>query len=173
MKELIPSSALPLADYLVAYAAFSAALLVLAVDPDLNILSAGALGIMIGLDRSRRCSLGVAACRDVRACAYCGGRLGDHAARPEHGHRGRQTRSLSEPFVRSIFLCWAIATLVPTPSVLVARTGCVYDDSRRASYRPAKPPMPPRTSGPWVFATQPFMRATARSPASVSTPADA
>lgn len=109
MKELIPSSALPLADYLVAYAAFSAALLVLAVDPDLNILSAGALGIMIGLDRSRRCSLGVAACRDVRACAYCGGRLGDHAARPEHGHRGRQTRSLSEPFARSIFLCWAIA----------------------------------------------------------------
>jgi phosphoribosylformylglycinamidine cyclo-ligase len=37
----------------------------------------------------------------------------------------------------------------------------------------AKPPIPPTTSGRRVFATHSFIRPTARSPASMSTPAAA
>ena len=42
-----------------------------------------------------------------------------------------------------------------------------------ASTIPAKPPVAPRTVGSWVAATALFMSSTARSPAAVSTPADA
>ena len=45
--------------------------------------------------------------------------------------------------------------------------------SREASNSPAKPPMPPSTSGRAVPATEARIRSTARSPALMSTPADA
>ena len=67
----------------------------------------------------------------------------------------------------------AIATLVPTPSVEVASTGCSSRDSAEASNSPANPPNPPSTSGRWVLRTQAFISSTARSPASMSTPAAA
>ena len=56
-------------------------------------------------------------------------------------------------------------------SVLVASSGRRYARSALASNRPAKPPTPPSTSGPWVRRTADFMSSTARSPAAVSTPA--
>jgi CheY-like chemotaxis protein len=40
----------------------------------------------------------------------------------------------------------------------------------RVAARPAKPPTPPSTSGPWVLDTADFISSTARSPAAVSTP---
>src|SRR4051812_30274076 len=69
--------------------------------------------------------------------------------------------------------CWAIATLVPTPSALVASSGWSYCLRAETSNRPAKPPMPPITSGRRVFSTHVFNRSTARSPASRETPAAA
>ena len=45
--------------------------------------------------------------------------------------------------------------------------------SALASKRPAKPPRPPTTSGRGAFATHSFISSTARSPASMSTPAAA
>ena len=68
-------------------------------------------------------------------------------------------------------IAWAIATLVPTPSVLVASSGRAYERSAEASNSPANPPTPPRTSGPCVRRTADFISSTARSPAAVSTPA--
>jgi hypothetical protein len=45
-----------------------------------------------------------------------------------------------------MFIAWAMASLVPTPSVDEARIGCRYFFmSRRNS--PANPPMSPMTSG--------------------------
>ncbi len=67
----------------------------------------------------------------------------------------------------------AIATLVPTPSVDVASNGRAYDFKELASNSPANPPMPPTTSGRDVLATHCFISSTARSPASMSTPAAA
>jgi hypothetical protein len=63
--------------------------------------------------------------------------------------------------------------LVPTPSVEVASTGCFRRARELASKRPAKPPMSPITSGRRVLATHSLIRSTARSPASISTPAAA
>src|SRR4029453_3953246 len=67
----------------------------------------------------------------------------------------------------------AIATLVPTPSVLVASNGRLYAVSRLASNSPANPPSPPTTSGREAFATHFFISSTARSPPSMSPPAAA
>ena len=68
---------------------------------------------------------------------------------------------------------WAMATLVPTPSVEVARTGRVIRVRRVASKRPANPPSPPSTSGRWARRIESFISSTALSPASTSTPAPA
>ena len=68
---------------------------------------------------------------------------------------------------------WAMATFVPTPSVEVARRGRRNSRSSLTSTMPAKPPTPPMTAGVMVAATEAFMSSTARSPASVSTPAEA
>ena len=70
-------------------------------------------------------------------------------------------------------MAWAIATLVPTPSVEVASRGRVYDVSADASNSPAKPPMPPITSGRRAFSIQTFISSTARSADSIETPAAA
>ena len=66
----------------------------------------------------------------------------------------------------------AIATLVPTPSVDAASTGSVYLPIFSAN-SPAKPPMPPSTSGRVAFSAYGRSASTARSPASMSTPAEA
>ncbi len=66
-----------------------------------------------------------------------------------------------------------MATLVPTPSVLVASTGRVIRAIALASNRPAKPPSPPSTSGRVARRTLAFISSTALSPASTSTPASA
>src|SRR4051794_37674348 len=79
----------------------------------------------------------------------------------------------SKPMVSCTPSAWAIATLVPTPSVEVASTGWSMPFRALASNRPAKPPRPLSTSGRRVLATQAFIRSTARSPASMSTPAAA
>ena len=65
-----------------------------------------------------------------------------------------------------------MTTLVPTPSVEVASSGRRMVASRDASNSPAKPPMPPTTSGPVVRAIDARIRSTARSPAAMSTPAE-
>ena len=49
----------------------------------------------------------------------------------------------------------------------------VAASAREASNSPAKPPMPPITSGRRAFSTQPFISSTALSPASIETPAAA
>ena len=67
----------------------------------------------------------------------------------------------------------ATATLVPTPSVDVARTGRRIPASAEASNIPANPPSPPSTSGRVARRTDAFISSTALSPASTSTPADA
>src|SRR6185369_12251537 len=79
----------------------------------------------------------------------------------------------SKPIVSWTSIAWAIATFVPAPSVDVARIGRRYRVSAEASKRPAKPPSEPITSGRSVFATHPFIRSTALSAASMSTPAAA
>src|SRR5919107_4470406 len=79
----------------------------------------------------------------------------------------------SKPMVSCTPIAWAIATFVPMPSVEVARTGCCIAAIRPASKSPAKPPIPPITSGRRVLPTHSFIRSTARSPASMSTPAAA
>ena len=66
-----------------------------------------------------------------------------------------------------------MATLVPTPSVLVASTGRAIRAIALASNIPAKPPSPPSTSGRVARRTLAFMSSTALSPASTSTPAAA
>ena len=66
-----------------------------------------------------------------------------------------------------------MATLVPTPSVLVASTGRVIRAIALASNMPAKPPSPPSTSGRVARRTLAFISSTALSPASTSTPASA
>ena len=65
----------------------------------------------------------------------------------------------------------AISVLVPTPSVEVARSGRLNLLSALASKSPAKPPMPPTTSDREALAIDAFINSTARSPASISTPA--
>ena len=65
----------------------------------------------------------------------------------------------------------AISVFVPTPSVDVARSGCCIDFIALASKSPANPPMPPITSLRDAFAIDAFINSTARSPASISTPA--
>ncbi len=75
--------------------------------------------------------------------------------------------------VSCLSIAWAIATLVPTPSAEVASSGRSYFFSALASNRPAKPPMPPITSGRLAFSTQTFISSTALSPASMETPAAA
>ena len=65
----------------------------------------------------------------------------------------------------------AIATLVPTPSAELASSGRSKALSALASKRPAKPPMPPIISGRRAFSTHTFISSTARSPASMETPA--
>src|SRR3954471_52528 len=79
----------------------------------------------------------------------------------------------SKPMVSCTPIACAIATLVPMPSVEVASTGCAIAAIRAASKNPANPPMPPSTSGRRVLPTHSFINATARSPASMSTPAAA
>ncbi len=75
--------------------------------------------------------------------------------------------------VSCLSMACAMATLVPTPSVEVARSGWRKRVRALASNRPANPPNPPMTSGPCVRDTASFISWTARSPASVSTPASA
>ena len=65
----------------------------------------------------------------------------------------------------------AISVLVPTPSVEVASKGFFIFLSELASNKPAKPPIPPITSGREALAIDAFINSTARSPASISTPA--
>src|SRR5918994_436656 len=79
----------------------------------------------------------------------------------------------SNPMVSCTSIAWAIATLVPTPSVEVASTGCRICASRLASNSPAKPPRPVSTSERRVVSTQCRIASTARSPAAMSTPAAA
>src|SRR4051812_10029133 len=79
----------------------------------------------------------------------------------------------SKPMVSCTSMACATATLVPTPSVEVASSGRRYDVSALASNSPANPPMPPTTSGRDALATHAFISSTARSPASMSTPAAA
>ena len=55
------------------------------------------------------------------------------------------TRSM--PIVSCLSSACAMATLVPTPSVDVASSGWRYVPASQASNSPAKPPMPPTTSG--------------------------
>src|SRR4051812_21007739 len=66
-----------------------------------------------------------------------------------------------------------MATLVPTPSVLVARIGRLIRASALASNMPAKPPRPPPPPGRVARRTDAFISSTALSPASTSTPAEA
>src|SRR5664279_3262912 len=79
----------------------------------------------------------------------------------------------SRPPVSCLSRACPPALFVPTPSVEVARSGRRYPSRALASNSPAKPPIPPITSGPWVRATAAFISSTARSPASTSTPAAA
>src|SRR6478735_5260084 len=79
----------------------------------------------------------------------------------------------SKPIVSWMSRACAMATLVPTPSVLVARTGRVILAMALASNMPAKPPRPPSTSGRVARRTEAFISSTALSPASTSTPAEA
>ncbi len=79
------------------------------------------------------------------------------------------TRSM--PIVSWTSIARATAILVPTPSVDVASSGRRYLVKAEMSNRPAKPPKSPTTSGRWAAATDARIRATARSPASTSTPA--
>src|SRR4051794_5881760 len=80
------------------------------------------------------------------------------------------TRSM--PTVSCLSMACAIDSLVPTPSVLLASRGSLYLwMSDRNS--PATPPSPPTTSGRLARAMRPFISSTARSPASMSTPASA
>ena len=65
----------------------------------------------------------------------------------------------------------AISVLVPTPSVDVASNGRLNFFKALASNNPAKPPMPPITSGRDAFAIELFINSTASSPASILTPA--
>ena len=67
----------------------------------------------------------------------------------------------------------AMASLVPTPSVRAGEQRVCGTSSCRARNSPAKPPSPPTTSGRPARATLPFISSTARSPASMSTPAAA
>src|SRR5699024_8080782 len=60
--------------------------------------------------------------------------------------------------------------LVPTPSVPETRTGSSYG-SDVSSNNPANAPIPPSTSGRFVFAICFFIRSTASYPFSTSTPA--
>ena len=67
----------------------------------------------------------------------------------------------------------AMAIFVPTPSVEVASRGRRMPSSAEASTMPAKPPVAERTVESWVRETADFISSTARSPAAVSTPAEA
>ena len=77
----------------------------------------------------------------------------------------------SWPIVPCASIARAIAILVPTPSVEVARRGRLMPSRAEASTTPAKPPVAPTTVASCVRATAAFMSSTARSPAAVSTPA--
>ena len=66
----------------------------------------------------------------------------------------------------------AISVLVPTPSVEVASKGRCIPFNAEASNKPAKPPKSPTTSLRLDFAIDAFINSTARSPASISTPAN-
>ena len=86
------------------------------------------------------------------------------------------TRSM--PTVPCTPIAWATATFVPTPSVEVASRGRRIPVRAEASTSPANPPAPSTTghadaTPAWVLRTAAFIRVTARSPASVSTPAAA
>src|SRR5665647_3321377 len=70
----------------------------------------------------------------------------------------------SKPIVSCLSKAWAMATLVPTPSVLVARTGRVIVARALASNRPAKPPSPPSTSGRCARLTEAFSVRRAQRP---------
>jgi hypothetical protein len=76
------------------------------------------------------------------------------------------------PTVSCRSIARASAILVPTPSVEDASSGLRYFAVSSAK-RPANPPRPPTTSGRLVFSTAERIRVTARSPASMSTPAAA
>ncbi len=65
-----------------------------------------------------------------------------------------------------------MTSLVPTPSVDEASSGLVYFSTSSAN-SPAKPPMPPTTSGLAVLRIEGLRASTARSPASMSTPEEA
>jgi hypothetical protein len=76
------------------------------------------------------------------------------------------------PIVSWMSSCWAITSLVPTPSVEEARIGDLYLFAFSRN-RPAKPPRSPITSGREVFLTFDLSSSTARSPAWIETPASA
>src|SRR4051794_217107 len=76
------------------------------------------------------------------------------------------------PIVSWMSSCWAITSLVPTPSVDEARIGLLYFCVLSRN-RPEKPPRSPITSGRVVFLTFDLSSSTARSPASIETPASA
>ena len=66
----------------------------------------------------------------------------------------------------------ATLILVPTPSALATSTGCRQPEGSKANM-PLKAPIPPRTGLVKVEATVRLIRATARLPSSMSTPASA
>src|SRR5690242_2127511 len=76
------------------------------------------------------------------------------------------------PIVSWMSSCWAMTSLVPTPSVEDARIGDRYRSGFNRN-SPAKPPRSPITSGRLVFLTFDFNSSTARSPAWMETPASA
>ena len=76
----------------------------------------------------------------------------------------------SRPIVSCLFIAWATASLVPTPSDPAASSGFSYSPRAKS---PANPPSPPRTSGRVAFFASGAKSSTARSPASMSTPASA
>ena len=77
----------------------------------------------------------------------------------------------SSPIVSYLPNQRAISVLVPTPSVEVASNGLDIFFNADASNKPAKPPSSLTTSLRRDLAMDAFINSTARSPASISTPA--
>ena len=84
-----------------------------------------------------------------------------------------QWLTMSAPTPRTRPRRAASSTFVPTPSVEATSTGSSIAAIALAENTPPKLPTPRTTSAPWVRSTAAFIRATARLPSSMSTPAAA
>ena len=69
----------------------------------------------------------------------------------------------SAPTVSWRFIANAIFSFVPTPSTLATSTGSRIPEKFGAK-SPPKPPIFPRTSGPWVSRTRAWMRSLTKVP---------